>query len=107
MSETSISIQNFIDNSISIPFRFFKFKYQNENIFKIKSINLSDQITLSFQCEKYISFLLREYKRLFQEYDNNSISKQNNSNNNTNSELISDDFNQGIPKIKFIYAKSI
>ena len=39
--------------------------------------------------------------------DNNSISKQNNSNNNTNSELISDDFNQGIPKIKFIYAKSI
>ena len=39
--------------------------------------------------------------------ENNSISKQNNSNNNTNSELISDDFNQGIPKIKFIYAKSI
>ncbi len=39
--------------------------------------------------------------------DNNSISKLNNSNNNTNSELISDDFNQGIPKIKFIYAKSI
>ena len=77
LSETSISIQNFIDNSISIPFRFFKFKYQNENIFKIKSINLSDQITLSFQCEKYISFLLREYKRLFQEYDNNSISKTN------------------------------
>ena len=77
LSETSISIQNFIDNSISIPFRFFKFKYQNENIFKIKSINLSDQITLSFQCEKYISFLLREYKRLFQEYDNNNISKTN------------------------------
>ena len=40
--------------------------------------------------------------------DNNNISNQNNSfNNKTNVELLSDDFNQGIPKIKFIYAKII
>ena len=39
--------------------------------------------------------------------DNISISNPNNSNNNTNSEFISDDFSLGSPKVKFIYAKKL
>ena len=40
--------------------------------------------------------------------NNISISNQNNnSNNNTNNEIISEDLNSFVPKIKFIYAKKI
>ena len=37
----------------------------------------------------------------------NNYSNQNNSNNFTNSEFISDDSSLGVPKVKFIYAKKI
>ena len=64
---------------------------------------------------KYVFDLTKDqywvYLEKINDENNNNISNQYNSNNSndnkTNSELTNDYFNQGIPKIKFIYNKLI
>ena len=76
LSETNISINNFVNDSDLIPFRFFKLKFEGNNIFKINSININNRIgktiNLSLQCEKYISFLLKMYQNLYEYVEVNS-----------------------------------
>ena len=62
---TDISIKEFIPNSALIPIRFCKFSISHKNIFKLSSLNQSDdKIRLNIQSNKYMSFLLDIYKTI-------------------------------------------
>ena len=86
LSDENIPIKHFLNNSNNIPFRFFKFTYKNKNIFEIKSISLEDDITLSFQMQKYISFLVKIHRNISKEFSNFNL--LNSPNFNANKEAI-------------------
>ena len=88
----NISIKEFIEKSHLIPFRFFSISYNNKTIFKISSIDLNSNITLNFQWEKYISYLLIIYQKIFNQIDLNNESFISNFSSNKESIELEESF---------------
>ena len=60
-TDKDIPVKQILSNSEKIPFRFFKFSFDNQIIFKLNSIDYGDKIKLNIQCQKYIDFFYTIY----------------------------------------------
>ena len=56
-----LSLKDFIENSQSIPFRFFSFYLNDKNVFEISEIKKEESIILNYQCNKYLEYIGNMY----------------------------------------------
>ena len=78
--ESFISINEFILYSTYIPFRFIKFNYKNQNIFKISDIKKEDKLLLNFQSDQYLYYLASMHSNLVLKTQENSSPNSSDSN---------------------------
>lgn len=79
-TKQEIPIKDFLSYSHLIPFRFFIFKYKDNNFFKMSEINIDESITLQYQCSKYLYYLSIMYQNVKSNLSQNISSKANDPN---------------------------
>jgi hypothetical protein len=62
-----IKLKTFLENSQNIPFRFFKFIYNNQNYFKLSGLNEENNIFLEYQSPFVVNCLFNYYTKFINE----------------------------------------
>lgn len=83
-TRSKIKLEEFLNNSDNIPFRFFKIKYNDKNFFKLSEISKDSDIYLDYQSNYVINCLFYYYTKFI----------------NTQKLLITSNFTQNLEEIK-------
>ena len=72
-NEDNISLDSFINNYEKIPFRYFKFAFNNNNYFRLDSKFIKGSINLSFQYNYYLTSFFHIYQKYLGEIKSEKI----------------------------------